>query len=560
MAKNREGSINLFGAVQAKTEDGIVAHADGIAVEYDENGNPTKTLEQAIADGSLGSGNSLEVIDVEELPSATIDTSTAVPSSGYIEKVYFNTKLSVEELYNIFETLTYGEVPDTNYYPTAPVIANSDMSSALVAMKVTSGLEYDYLLNTMINGENTRILNLSREKAEWFMSETLIRYESVAEFLAPQIGLEVQNDKLKQLISITPFEAPNPDIELDKLYRTPITEGGEWSGTAVPSSGQVGKLYFNTKLSVEEVNAILSELEYVEGVLSAPAVAVATTTDMSQGIVIMGIIEESGSAFIITTGDGQNIYEYDSGDTNEKGWKMSEYDLNIDNMLEAVASQVGMTIQNDKLSKLISTTPFVQSGGEVVGYKYYQFVNGEWKELGSDELPKDLPVIVESSTTSPTYEDLVITSEMFKQLWESNNAILKVAILTESNANGNITQFNTFIKTSTQMQSGIRVIVLLSNFSTNYTVLNIFDYSGIYGAEAKTPAIVNDVNLEFKVSEGILNLSATINTASGYEKGGVLVDTETATDSNNLITSKAVRNYIAEYMTANYDNGDTEEF
>jgi hypothetical protein len=63
----------------------------------------------------------------------------------------------------------------------------------------------------------------------------------------------------------------------------------------------------------------------------------------------------------------------------------------------------------------------------------------------------------------------------------------------------------------------------------------------------------------FKISGSYLSID--------YQKdGGDLgsastpVDTSTATDSDNLITSRAVRNYIAEYMTANYDNGDTEEF
>lgn len=511
-----------------------------------KNGAPKKILNE---------DDAVLVEDVEELPSATIDTSTAVPSSGMAEKVYFNTKLSVEELYNIFETLTYGDVPGTNYYPLAPVIANSDMSSALVAMKVTGGLEYDYLLNIMINGGNTRILNLSREKAEWFMSETLIRYESVAEFLAPQIGLEVQNDKLKQLISITPFEAPNPDIELDKLYRTPIKTGGGWIGTVVPNTGTVEKVYFNTELSVEEVTKLVSELPFIK--FGADEIYILAQD--SDKTYIVGRVSTTYQ-FVIMETLTNTIYWTNTiiSDLNitKIGWQDFTNPIEINGEIDD-ANNAGA--ENNKLTSLFSTTPFTQTETELKGYKYHQFVNGEWKEL-INELPKDLPVIIESSTTSNTYEDLVITSEMFKQLWESNNAILKVAILTESNANGNITQFNTFIKTSTQMQGGIRVIVLLSNFSTNYTVLNIFDYSGIYGAEAKTPAIVNDVNLEFKVSEGILTLSATINNASGYEKGGVGVDTTTLTDSDNLATSKAVRNYIAEYMEANYDNGDTEEF
>lgn len=447
MANNKTGFIDLFGPVRAKTENGIVVYPESVAVEVDENGNPIKNLAEAIADGSLGGGNSLEVIDVEELPSPTIDTSTAVPSSGQVGKLYFNTKLSVEKVNEILEGLEYVSGILSN--PCVAIATNADMSQGVVLLRNSSDMGIVYVIATG-DGQNIyEYVPWNTEIAGWVLSEYELNINNMLSVLAPQVGMTIQNDKLKQLISITPFEAPNTDIQLDKLYRTPIKGGGEWVGTVVPNTGTVDKIYFNTSLAKTEVKNLLTSsitwinatnlgqsgfefypiLAYMNG--SYPYVLAmkkytAVVDEYKVGDINIALINFANMTTV------KNIWVDRGG-----GWETFENPYSIG--FEALSELSGIPIgtQNELIKSMFSTTTFTKVNEQVVGYKYNQFVNGEWKKLDDGK-----PVIVEIGADNPitvnlnqgitfvdnleTYLQRYLEANVWKQLY--NNQIVYIKL------------------------------------------------------------------------------------------------------------------------------------
>lgn len=66
------------------------------------------------------------------------------------------------------------------------------------------------------------------------------------------------------------IQTPTP-ITREEIFLSKITGGGgSVEGTAIPVGEKVEKIYFNTNLSIEETNAYLSQLTYVEGITNYP--------------------------------------------------------------------------------------------------------------------------------------------------------------------------------------------------------------------------------------------------------------------------------------------------
>jgi hypothetical protein len=202
--------------------------------------------------------------------------------------------------------------------------------------------------------------------------------------------MTIQNDKLKQLISITPFEAPNTDIELDKLYRTPIKSGP----TIVPNTGKVEKIYFNTKLNNNEIELLFNDLSWKNDYYTV----FASGEDMAENCTYLLLLSTGGmKAMTIKLYDNIRFVwcndAFVSGmggmtGITKSGWQefTNPIEINLNaqssirngNIDDAILS-VGL--ENNRLISLFSTTSF--DNGGLKGYKYNQFVNGEWKELGN---------------------------------------------------------------------------------------------------------------------------------------------------------------------------------
>lgn len=142
---------------------------------------------------------------------------TAVPNSGYVEKVYFNTSLNIDELIDIFSNLTYYQTPflDNPLYPilftTSGRVIFIEKSSSGNYTIINAGNVVDQTSGTIIFA--SKINNGKIEIASFDISECNINENVINEYSGLPIGAE--NSKLKSLVSTTPFEEETQLYELN---------------------------------------------------------------------------------------------------------------------------------------------------------------------------------------------------------------------------------------------------------------------------------------------------------------------------------------------------------
>lgn len=274
MAKDREGSVNIYGPMQAKTAEGIVAFTDGIAKEYD---NGTKVLLDDLLNDLGG------VIDVTELPTENINSKAiyrlnetvdnVVTNSTYhvykdgkwtqlsdtynpqvftdvdelpsvenaelnklykvkevgtkkqgtllvsnpettVEKVTFNTDLSVEEVGNLLSQLTYTEF---SVYNINVLYSNSTLTHILFALNPSDGT-YQLMYSPSLTDTSQAILIFlyAPNAKSWLnTSDITINDTGITEYQGLTIGAE--NDKLTSLVSMNDDFA-NVDVDIYTCY------------------------------------------------------------------------------------------------------------------------------------------------------------------------------------------------------------------------------------------------------------------------------------------------------------------------------------------------------
>lgn len=160
----------------------------------------------------------------------------------------------------------------------------------------------------------------------------------------------------------------------------------KWKGTPVPNTGLVEKVYFNTALSNDEVISLLQNIEYTDHPLFkfTPIISFNADDNMGDGVCGIGAIyDENSDAYMLL----QMLEVKPGGESNITVTTVysSKENVNIMNVItsttagwqEEVISNPVVTLnkevvnaynpsmqnvpsgtQNDKLSSLISTTPF----------------------------------------------------------------------------------------------------------------------------------------------------------------------------------------------------------
>ncbi len=422
MAKDRDGSINIYGSLQAKTEDGVVAYTDGIA---HENEDGTKTpLDQLLKD----SGG---IIDVDKLPQSGW-SGTVVPNEGYVEKVYFNTNLSDEEVEEILNNLTYYS-GDMN---SSALLATSD--KILGVINTSGAFALVDVLNTTIYWTNQKgvdelVPNLGVEGivAGWQTFDNPIEINDNA-FLDlsgdGSILVGTENDKTSSLFSTTPFVYNEANINDKAIYRLKEENKDivlEYKGTTVPNSGTIESIYFNTALTIDKVQNILNNLNWIDAsalgqsgfefypVLaymngSYPyALAFKKYTQVdgrhSVGDINIAIINFANMATI----------QYFWGNA-DGGWQTFDNPYSINSTSIPSLSGISIGTQNDILSSLISTTPFEEQYGNKYTYWVYK---GKWVQLLTSEDGSLGPSIVDA------VETLEIDFELAYTIDEDNSHI-----------------------------------------------------------------------------------------------------------------------------------------
>ena len=235
--------------------------------------------------------------------------------------------------------------------------------------------------------------------------------------------------QLKEIIINGTAWKVSPDINLDDLPSSAITDveqlpNPNWQGTPVPGNGSVEKVYFNTKLSIDEVNAIIDSLQFTSSdIFPYPAVIVAIPNGFVRSVAIMRATYPADSnkhARLILcispteSGDFEwdTIYHYSDipGIENYTGWTTyTELELNYDTILNLAGIEFGYTNQNEQLTELISITPHIPPETPEEDTLYRTIVDNKpllhyYKNGAYHTLSQDLNIIDLQSLPASTFK------------------------------------------------------------------------------------------------------------------------------------------------------------
>lgn len=170
---------------------------------------------------------------------------TVVPTSGTIESVYFNTELSIDEVVATLNKLTDVQTNEEGTASVYTLLRTSSSLQSVVFIKNNGVYKLSDNLMEVVYFDSTN---------GWgtFDNPIAINLEATS---GDYIG--TQNDLLTNLFSLTPFEHIEETTEYIGNEKC-IYGGGK---SPVPNTGYVDKVYLNTKLTDEEVLALMSKLE-----------------------------------------------------------------------------------------------------------------------------------------------------------------------------------------------------------------------------------------------------------------------------------------------------------
>ena len=359
-------------------------------------------------------------------------TGTAVPNEGLVEKVYINTSLSPEEVDKIITDANLNWVPDSSgegnvYYvlsntydePKDGLYGNEIAIMNAKGSSIDEGVIMDkdaYII--LVNGYAYISPNLESlfGASGWVSKENQLEINGIvlSNFETTSIGL--QNEVLKQIFSITPFDGEPFYKELKGTYEpvtVEVTENGETdltsymdeqkmpikvnvnieipesegsvvveeaSATAMPNEGHVDKIYFNTNLTPEEVDKIITDanLDWYVSAGQGEIYAICLT-DTGEGLMIMKVSISDEIKYVIASSTYMayaSVGSRELGLVGFDGWYFKEGAGIPQNGEVALTGNLLATdpedpntrigLQNETLKMLISSTPFSGGGKQPV--------------------------------------------------------------------------------------------------------------------------------------------------------------------------------------------------
>ena len=157
-------------------------------------------------------------------------------------------------------------------------------------------------------------------------------------------------------------------VDVDELPSNKV----EWKGTIVPNSGIVESVYFNTNLTNEEVDSLLSQLNYDN---NGALYLLLSNSDMS---VIFGVQNKD----MLGLGIGYYIFDIESNSVydSEIGWNENykNYTINSEVVNEVTGNDMTLSVgtQNELLNSLFSITPIEYVEPEIDKNSIYRVNNG----------------------------------------------------------------------------------------------------------------------------------------------------------------------------------------
>ena len=220
-----------------------------------------------------GGGSSAHIIKPGEL------SCTAVPNTGFVEKIYFNKNLSIDEINSLIKD---NFPPDTDWFLYDVVIGEtSSLELAIVnAFNMSEGAYSGYICGLLdnVNEGITPIFNTSVAElsAEFGVDPFVGWYSGLGEFIEFNDNVLVDenmsdigifNESLSTMFSSTPFKTlPSETIILSGEYDGTTVNVDSLSAIgSVPNTGTVENVYVNTSLTVDEVNSLLDSITFTFG-------------------------------------------------------------------------------------------------------------------------------------------------------------------------------------------------------------------------------------------------------------------------------------------------------
>lgn len=375
--------------------------------------------------GGGGSGKVFE--DVTSLPE-TLDENviyrvggrTAVPNTGYIEKVYLNTSLNDDEITALGDSITkntfgIAEMLLSNVDTSKSIlIINSEQmfeGSGLSGYLITSvDLQNIYYFSTQNNLDAAQSLGITF--VGWnpaFNGE--IEFDATAVPSAVVDGettiVGTQNDKLISLFYTggeTKYVNVKDGVEFEFVDKNSIAkikngtlflDDKELKSNAVPNSGYVDNIYFNTDLTVEEVTAVLDKIpdsaynEFLDGGVVYVLAFHIISHSNPYSTRFLVVVKSSGSRY-------QIMYNGDSSDNDgflgifdsKTGW-IEDFNGPINFNANTLASAEGFpTIgtYNDLLTDLVYIKP-KQEPIHTIQYQGKSYVLSPFEDV--KELPSN---------------------------------------------------------------------------------------------------------------------------------------------------------------------------
>lgn len=328
------------------------------------------------------------IIDVAELPNPVV--KSAINPTGSYDKIYFNTSLTPDEVNNIISKVKMSDISSIAPYsaPMHIIYANASSGLCLVCMYDTYDNAGEEIISTSIASiifdgnevDYSSVVGIYQGNKlgnpyGWLIDKPAYEIDLTngVDNFNGLITIGLQNDLLKDLVYVE--EVDESKINTKALYRLPDGTlwhyfNGQWnavgsnteSGTAINPLGTYNKLYFNTSLSTEEVDAMLSQLEYMK-YDDIDTYGILVNSAFTRGILVMkGAFGET--PFYIIAYQNQELNEmitiYSSASTGWQDESYSEFEFgSITGINEIVGTPIGH--QNELLKNLISATPFNSS-------------------------------------------------------------------------------------------------------------------------------------------------------------------------------------------------------
>lgn len=475
------------------------------------------------------------VIEVEELPKVKWE-GTAVPDSGNIGLVYLNLNLSTIEVFNILNSLNITNVP--SFGLVYPIIANSDFTKFLVV-----GTSYEenedgsFTINSFqITTETTLLFHSSYG---WFVEEDnrlLINYENILSLAAPQVGVEIQNDKLSSILSITPFEGGEEaeegsiykDYDDDKYYllknknfinlSTKLIESKTLpiitDNIEVPNNKHVYCVYFNTNLSINETVSILENLTYYN--INGAKVNILLTSGSN-----MIAVSIDGSVCVIS--DIMNEYVFfinkKTEELNFVGWNPEFNGLYIINGVVTNNNPIFSLpsgTENSLISKLFSIKPFLEE-------RYIE-------EGDIIKVPNTGTTIPNSGLVEKIYFNRNISEDEYYNLLNNSVTFIDASLVGSSGFSfypvmAYLVDGNPYILTFFKYSENT-IFLDLVNFGTNEIVNSFFENSWLFfknpytiGTELLSDLSGIPIGTENNLLSNLISITPFDNTMYIYENG-----------------------------------------